>query len=133
MKGYGGTILSVAANSSILLRHFAERSSPKRKKRMKERVNAPRLANLCEFKSRLDTRGLAVFLKLSRFCFENIKRKKKNVAKKWDYSAPISRRTLEGLRNKTMLNKKVNFKKGNHTHVLLRNEKFTEEKDLSKI
>lgn len=35
------------------------------------------------------------------------KEEKKNVAKKWDYSAPISQGTLESLRNKTMLNKKV--------------------------
>ncbi|KMQ89575.1 hypothetical protein RF55_10782 [Lasius niger] len=31
MKGYGGTILSVAANSSILLRHFAEKFAEEEK------------------------------------------------------------------------------------------------------
>lgn len=65
---------------------------------------------------------------------EQKKKRKKNVAKKWDYSAPISRITLQSLRNKTMLNRKVNnFKKGNHTHVLSLIEKFTGEKDLFKI
>lgn len=51
---------------------------------MKERVNA----NLCEFESRLDTRGLAALLKLSGSALK--KKIKKNAKKKWDYSAPIS-------------------------------------------
>jgi len=74
-------ISSVNAGSLLIRRYYFgtfTRSSLRRKKGM-ERVNVS--VYLCEFESRLDTRGLAVLLKLYiGFRFE--KKRKKDTTKK---------------------------------------------------
>lgn len=129
MKGYEGTILSVAANSSILLRHFAEKFVEKEKEDEGASKRAPVPMRVQVTTGYERTRR---FLEaIGEFCFRKgtEKKRKKNVAKKWDYSAPISRITLQSLRNKTMLNKKVNnFKKKIITHTYSHESKSSPEK-----
>lgn len=80
--GYEEMISSVNARSLLIRRYYfgtSPRSSLRRKRGMKERVNAPRY--LCEFESRLDTRGLARrSSEVIRLHFE--KKRKKNATRR---------------------------------------------------
>jgi len=81
--GYERTISSVNARSLLIRWYYfstSPRSSPRRKKRLKERVNAP--GTYASSSHGWKRRGLAAFLKLSGLCFGEKKKKEKENANK---------------------------------------------------
>lgn len=97
--GYGGTISSFNARSLLIRRYYfgtSPRSSPRRKKKLRERVNAA-ARYLCGVETRSDTRGLAAFPKLSELGRETKEKKKKRKAKARPRSGITARQFPEGL------------------------------------
>lgn len=97
--GYGGTISSFNARSLLIRRYYfgtSPRSSPRRKKKLRERVNAA-ARYLCGVETRSDTRGLAAFPKLSELGRETKEEKKKEKAKARPRSGITARQFPEGL------------------------------------
>lgn len=110
--GYEGMISSVNTRSLLIRRYYfgtSSRSSLRRKKRMKERINAPgTYASSSHGWIREDA-----FLKLSGFASK--RKEKKCATKKWDYSAPIPGEDFGDSRNRTILVEKV----ANFQHLII--------------